>query len=56
MMIAYSSVSHMGIVIGGIITCNSYGLCGFGSYAWSWIVFLLLYLIFFMSVDLAVVF
>nr|UPL65385.1 NADH dehydrogenase subunit 4 [Crompus oculatus] len=27
-MIAYSSVSHMGLVIGGLMTCNSYGLWG----------------------------
>nr|UPL65489.1 NADH dehydrogenase subunit 4 [Phaenacantha marcida] len=27
-MIAYSSVSHMGLVIGGIMTCNSLGLWG----------------------------
>nr|YP_010310382.1 NADH dehydrogenase subunit 4 [Camptopus lateralis]UMY75917.1 NADH dehydrogenase subunit 4 [Camptopus lateralis] len=27
-MIAYSSVAHMGLVIGGIMTCNYYGLLG----------------------------
>uniref|UniRef100_UPI0030E28765 NADH dehydrogenase subunit 4 n=1 Tax=Chauliops quaternaria TaxID=2936723 RepID=UPI0030E28765 len=27
-MIAYSSVSHMGLVIGGLMTCNSVGLWG----------------------------
>nr|UPL65476.1 NADH dehydrogenase subunit 4 [Cryptorhamphus sp.] len=27
-MIAYSSVAHMGLVIGGLMTCNSYGLWG----------------------------
>nr|QUJ10161.1 NADH dehydrogenase subunit 4 [Tropidothorax sinensis] len=27
-MIAYSSVSHMGLVIGGIMTCNYYGFWG----------------------------
>nr|WBV80548.1 NADH dehydrogenase subunit 4 [Macropes harringtonae] len=27
-MIAYSSVSHMGLVIGGLMTCNSLGLWG----------------------------
>nr|YP_010128171.1 NADH dehydrogenase subunit 4 [Tropidothorax cruciger]QPP20740.1 NADH dehydrogenase subunit 4 [Tropidothorax cruciger] len=27
-MIAYSSVSHMGLVIGGIMTCNTYGFWG----------------------------
>nr|UPL65515.1 NADH dehydrogenase subunit 4 [Metacanthus pulchellus] len=27
-MIAYSSVSHMGLVIGGLMTCNYYGLWG----------------------------
>nr|YP_007627000.1 NADH dehydrogenase subunit 4 [Chauliops fallax]AFV25573.1 NADH dehydrogenase subunit 4 [Chauliops fallax] len=27
-MIAYSSVSHMGLVIGGLMTCNSMGLWG----------------------------
>nr|YP_010463196.1 NADH dehydrogenase subunit 4 [Bochrus foveatus]UUJ37720.1 NADH dehydrogenase subunit 4 [Bochrus foveatus] len=27
-MIAYSSVSHMGLVIGGIMTCNMFGLWG----------------------------